>query len=236
MSQSISTTPGTRYRLTFRYTPYPDREEDTNQLRVQWGGATVADLAHDADGLGVWWTTYTYEMVASGSSTTLAFTGRGTSDGRGVRLDDIRLFALTPESAPLSTTPWTVTAGYVNTTAVGSASGTARVTVSPPPAIDATNLTVCVPRARNSRVTFSLASGIASGVTTGAVFARTSTPSTSLFSTPQGPLSGDAAGTVTVETIGEPSAGSGSSFTWSVRDAWGRTDTAQVALQVRSSC
>jgi type II secretory pathway pseudopilin PulG len=235
MSQTVSTRPGTRYRVSFLYSPDPRATQASNRLRVGWGGTTVADLSHDATGLGTWWTRYTYDVPATATSTTLSLTGAGTSDGVGIRLDDVRVYELTPRPAALSSSGWGVDVPYTSTTGPFSGSATLRVAVSPPPAVATTSRTVCVVRSKNARVTVSLAAGVTTGVTTRAVYALTSPPDATRFSTPVGPLDGDDRGDVTVEARGTPATGD-YPFTWSVRDAWDRTATGTVTLRVRTSC
>jgi prepilin-type N-terminal cleavage/methylation domain-containing protein len=235
MSQTVSTVAGQRYRLSFQVSPDTRRDQTSNGLQVLFGGTTVADIRYDGTGSGVWWTTYTVDVVATGASSTLAFTGTGSSDGIGIDLDDVRLTALTDDPARLSATNWTISVPYLNTGPSSSAAGTVLVTASPPAAAQASDRTVCLVRARNSRVTFDLADSVSSGVTTNAIYTRTSTPSTTYVNTPVGPLAGDARGRVTVDTRGRTGTGS-TSFTWQLRDAWNRTSTATVTLQVANSC
>ncbi|MGF1647482.1 MAG: Ig-like domain-containing protein [Kineosporiaceae bacterium] len=235
MSQTVPTRAGARYRLTFRYSPDLRATQASNRLQVGWGGATVADLSHDATGLGTWWRLYTYDVTASAATTALSFTGTGTSDGIGVTLDDVRLSELTPEPGPLPAVDWTVDVPYTSTRGPHTGSATVRVDVSPPAAIRAGPRTVCLVATKNARVTLSLTSGVTSGVTTGAIWSLTSLPDTARFGTPVGPLAGDPSGDVTVEARGTPATGD-YPFGWSVRDAWGRSASDTVTLRVRTSC
>lgn len=235
MSQSVPTRPGTRYRLTFRYSPDSRVTQASNRLRVGWGATTVADLSHDATGLGTWWRLYTYDVTASATSTSLSFTGSGTSDGIGVTLDDVQVYELTPEPASLSAQNWRVDVPYTSTRGPHTGSATVRVEVSPPAAVRTGPRTVCLVATKNARLTLSLVAGVTSGVTTGAVWSLTSLPDAARFSTPVGPLAGDPSGDVTVEARGTPATGD-YPFGWSVRDAWGRTASDTVTLRVRTSC
>jgi type II secretory pathway pseudopilin PulG len=235
MSQSVPTRAGTRYRVTFRYSPDGRVTQASNRLRVDWGGATVATLSHDATGLGTWWRLYTYDVTASASTTTLSFTGAGTSDGIGVTLDDVRVYELTPQPAALPVQNWQVDVPYTSTQGLHTGSATLRVDVAPPAAVRAGPQAVCLAATKNARVTLSLAAGVTSGVTTGAAWSLASFPDATRFSTPVGPLAGDPSGDVTVEARGTPATGD-YSFGWSVRDAWGRTASDTVTLRVRASC
>ncbi|MGF1663635.1 MAG: Ig-like domain-containing protein [Kineosporiaceae bacterium] len=235
MSQSVPTTPGTRYRISFRYSPDSRVTQSSNRLRVRWGAATVADLSHDATGLGTWWRQYTYDVTASATTTALSFTGSGTSDGIGVSLDDVRVHQLTPQPGALSTQGWRVDVPYTSSRGPHTGGATLRVDVAAPVAVGTAPRTVCLVATKNARVTLSLAAGVTAGVTTGAVWSLTSLPDANRFSTPVGPLAGNASGDVTVEARGTPATGD-YPFGWSVRDAWGRTASDTVTLRVRTTC
>lgn len=238
LSQGLATTVGTPYRLTFRHRADPGVTQTSNGLRVSWGGSTVAELRHDGTGGASLWRQYSYDLpAATGASTALAFAGIETADTRGVWLDDVRVFALTPVPAALSTQNWTIAVPYTSTGSGRSSSATVRVTASPPPAPQVANQTICVPRDRNVRVSVPLASSVTTGVTPGATFIRTTTPDAGRWNTPEGPLLGDGTGTVTVETRGQVNGNRDDTMRWTVRDAWGRTSAeATVTLQLRNSC
>lgn len=85
LSQEIFTTPGQHYVLSFFV--LGDTESTSNSLTVSWDGSPVLALVDDFAGF----TRYTFDVVASGSSTSLQFTY--TDDGIGLALDQISVAA-----------------------------------------------------------------------------------------------------------------------------------------------
>lgn len=104
IEQAFSTTPGTKYQVTFdlagNYTAVPN----TKTLRVSTGPGIFADFTFDATGKGpnnMGWVSKSWEFTATGSSTTLLFSSL-TSGGAGPALDNVSVIALSdpPTSVP----------------------------------------------------------------------------------------------------------------------------------------
>ncbi len=90
LSQSIATTPGQHYTVSFFVLGDPD--SSTNALDVTWNGATLLAQADNFGGL----TQYSFDVVGGASSTTpLAFSYH--DDGTGLFLDQI---SVNPANAP----------------------------------------------------------------------------------------------------------------------------------------
>ena len=108
ISQALATTANTTYTLTFAYSPRSNVGSDSNGIDVYWNGALVQAITASGlvgDSAGNSWTTYTYNLLASGSSTTLKFAAAGLSDTMGGGLDAISVKAATtavPEPASLA--------------------------------------------------------------------------------------------------------------------------------------
>jgi predicted ribosomally synthesized peptide with SipW-like signal peptide len=102
MSQTILTTPGQKYRLTFWYSPRPNRPAGDNiigfEVEVVSGSETI--LAGQvgvgqAGGGTTNWTKYTYDFIAVDGSTKILFSDDGTSNTFGGYLDTVSVRTLT---------------------------------------------------------------------------------------------------------------------------------------------
>jgi hypothetical protein len=82
--QDLTTVPGVSYSLSFAYSPRPGALD--NVLIVTWGETTVDTIS--ASGSAAW-TTKTYTVVASETTTRLMFEEDGTADGLGMLLDNV---------------------------------------------------------------------------------------------------------------------------------------------------
>lgn len=103
MMQTVATTAGTLYDLTFWYSPRINTQTfaaDTNTVGVYWNGVEqrtvngVSSSTHQ-------WTQYTIQVTGTGSDI-LSFAALGTADGRGGSLDNISLTAAVPEPGSLA--------------------------------------------------------------------------------------------------------------------------------------
>ena len=88
ISQTISTTSGQSYTVSFDYKARPDTAASTNGIRVQWNGADIASGITFGDT----WKTHTVTVTGTGSDT-ISFIDAGTSDGLGTFLDNISVVA-----------------------------------------------------------------------------------------------------------------------------------------------
>lgn len=101
LSQTVATTPGGRYLLSFAFSARPGTTAADNQLDVRFDGELVDTIGPRAPGDEFAFTQHTYEVVASGSSTTLEFTAAGPASIVGTEIDAVTLVPLL-----VSTTPW----------------------------------------------------------------------------------------------------------------------------------
>lgn len=100
--QNVATAAGQTYRLSFAFAGRPGTSlADENVMRIYWNGHTVATLT--APHVTPNWTVYTYDVVASSSSTLLGFgdVSQNLKNSYGVYLDDVRLSAV-PEPGTLA--------------------------------------------------------------------------------------------------------------------------------------
>src|SRR4051794_35970135 len=97
--QDLVTTPGT-YTLSFAFSPRP--AVAVNAMQVFWNGSLLDTLNASGTGLAnTQWTTHTYTVTATGSTTRLQFTGTGPSDSLGEYVDNVAVGSNVPEPASL---------------------------------------------------------------------------------------------------------------------------------------
>jgi VCBS repeat-containing protein len=88
LSQSVATTAGTHYLVSF--TAFGDPESGHNELIASWNGVNLLDLVNNNGGPH----TYTFDVVGDGSSDPLSFTY--SDDGNGLILDNVSVNTETP--------------------------------------------------------------------------------------------------------------------------------------------
>lgn len=98
ISQTITTVPGTRYRLTFDHSPRPQAQAADSAIRLEVAvvspGSTVfTDVINTGTG-SINWTTYTYEFIAVNTTTTIRFAYQGVVNTFGGLLDNVVVQAL----------------------------------------------------------------------------------------------------------------------------------------------
>jgi len=96
LSQTIPTTPGYHYSLSWDYSPRPNH--DDNHLQVSVNGTEVFNTGSIAGGSNLNWQTETYEFTADQELTTITFTELGEGDSLGMFLDNVQ-FDCEPTSA-----------------------------------------------------------------------------------------------------------------------------------------
>ena len=84
ISQTITTTSGQTYTISFDYKARPNTSAATNGLYATWNGVDIAPGIV----LGSTWQTYTATVTGTGSDT-ISFADTGTSDGVGTFLDNV---------------------------------------------------------------------------------------------------------------------------------------------------
>lgn len=90
--QDIPTIPGKTYKLSFDFSPRPSTNASQNVLGVLWGGDSVVAPISKAGGANTNWETYTFDLTATTSLTSLMFRDEGTSDSFGTFLDNVSLY------------------------------------------------------------------------------------------------------------------------------------------------
>lgn len=101
MLQTIATTPGQDYRLSFAYSPRPGVSAASNPIEVYFNATLLDTIALSGSGLNnTSWTVFNYNVTAPGTSASLEFRAAGTSDSLGGLLDGVQLTAV-PEPGTL---------------------------------------------------------------------------------------------------------------------------------------
>ncbi|MFA6254643.1 MAG: TasA family protein [Patescibacteria group bacterium] len=101
ISQTLTTVAGQQYRLTFWYSPRPNRPAGDNTIGaivkvVSDSTILVNDTigAASAGGSNTVWTAYTYNFIATDAATKVMFSDLGTNNSYGGYLDDISVMEL----------------------------------------------------------------------------------------------------------------------------------------------
>lgn len=101
IKQSIPTTIGKKYQLSFQFAPRPNTGVSENQLEVKVGGVFL-DTLSSAGGGSIIWTSHTYEFIATANTTEISFTDLGTENSLGTFLDDVDVRELSCPSSETS--------------------------------------------------------------------------------------------------------------------------------------
>ncbi|CAN5914139.1 hypothetical protein BH11PSE8_BH11PSE8_15380 [soil metagenome] len=97
MSQTVTTTAGALYTLSFAYSAREGVSYESNPIQALWNGNAVANVSGDGAGQsGNMWNVYSYNVIGTGHDT-LTFAALGTSDTLGGSLDAVSLTAAVPE-------------------------------------------------------------------------------------------------------------------------------------------
>ncbi len=97
--QTVQTTAGNNYTLTFDYSPRPGVAANSNGIEVLWNNNSLGSFTQAGAGQHVW-SSQTLNLLATGSTSTLLFRAIGTSDSLGGSLDNVRLTATSPVPEP----------------------------------------------------------------------------------------------------------------------------------------
>lgn len=92
MEQTVLTTPGQTYRLSYSFSARPDTPLESNVLNVYVNDVLIATHTAVPSDFTTW-RQFSTDVVATGTSTTLEFEGAGTEDSLGSLLDHVSLVA-----------------------------------------------------------------------------------------------------------------------------------------------
>lgn len=88
--QDLATVRGERYRLTFEFSARPGTGPADNILQTWWNGRLIDTEQADGTGLtNTVWRRFSFTVRATGSTTRLAFSDAGVSNGLGTYLDSV---------------------------------------------------------------------------------------------------------------------------------------------------
>jgi hypothetical protein len=98
MKQTVATTAGQWYDLSFVYSPRPGvtGPADTNDIAVAWNGSTLDTLGGIKLSGDHLWVNHSYRVLGTGSDTVM-FSATGKNDSLGGSLDAVSLTAAVPE-------------------------------------------------------------------------------------------------------------------------------------------
>ncbi len=88
----FATVVGTKYKISFAYSPRPQQTIADNTISLYWNGSLVADVSDDSNNMNTVWTTKQYEFVATTSDTILSFVDKGADNnpsGYGMFIDSV---------------------------------------------------------------------------------------------------------------------------------------------------
>ncbi len=95
--QTLSTTAGQAYTLSFAYSPRLDQPSDTNGISALWNGSIISVPAiitgNGAGNVDNVWTTYVFSVIGTGSDI-LGFSAEGISDTFGGGIDSVSVSAV----------------------------------------------------------------------------------------------------------------------------------------------
>ncbi|USX17080.1 PEPxxWA-CTERM sorting domain-containing protein [Oxalobacteraceae bacterium OTU3CAMAD1] len=94
MTQTVLTTLGQHYTLSFQFQDRPGVAISSQGLSVDWGGNQIGHVNNSLNG---GWQTQTYSLIGDGSAMKLKFIATGTSDSLGTSLDNVSLTTAVPE-------------------------------------------------------------------------------------------------------------------------------------------
>ncbi len=92
MAQSVATSLGTTYHLSFAYSARPGISAADNGIQVFFNGGLLANLA--ANGVGLQntdWQVFNFDVSGAAGTSVLEFRATGASNSLGGYLDDVRL-------------------------------------------------------------------------------------------------------------------------------------------------
>ena len=97
MSQTVGTTLGQNYTLSFAYAPREGVAAGSNGIEVFWNGAALGSFTGNGAGSGNAWVLGSLNVTGAANTSTLMFRAIGGSDSYGGSLDAVSLTAAVPE-------------------------------------------------------------------------------------------------------------------------------------------
>ena len=104
ISQTVNTSAGQVYHLSYYYSPRGGSQSGDNQINVFWdgvqlGAGTYTNSGSGATHSGNWtdWQHFEFDVVGTGNTGTLKFADAGTANTYGGSLDNVSLVAAVPE-------------------------------------------------------------------------------------------------------------------------------------------
>lgn len=97
ISQTVNTSLGQVYHLSYWYSPRAGSQSGNNQINVFWNNLQLGGGTYTNSGSGSGWNEYKFDVVGNGSSGTLRFADVGTANTYGASLDNVSLVAAVPE-------------------------------------------------------------------------------------------------------------------------------------------
>lgn len=91
--QTIATTAGQAYEISFYYSPRIDQPASTNGITVYWNDEVISipEVITSAGGSANDWARYAYIVFGNGADSTLKFSAKGTSDSFGGNIDNVAI-------------------------------------------------------------------------------------------------------------------------------------------------
>lgn len=97
MTQTVATTAGALYNLSFAFSPRENLGIKSNGIKVYWDNVLVGSYKAAGGPNGNVWSTESLVLTGTGSSSVLTFKAFGTSDSLGSSLDAVSLTTAVPE-------------------------------------------------------------------------------------------------------------------------------------------
>lgn len=102
MFQTIATTAGSKYDLSFWYSPRPDNAPESNTIEVYFNGKLLESMTGFSAG-STSWKEHTYLVTAIADTSILKFAAAGNNDTLGGYIDNV---SMVPTPTPIPAAIW----------------------------------------------------------------------------------------------------------------------------------